>query len=233
MKNQNGFGAKSIHNLTDSDTPSNHRKYSWKTSRCTNFVCRFLRGIWFHTQREDVVNIASIWSLQRNFYRYDDALQKHVSNGSLTRWWYLLGDTFIQYLFIICLNYVLLTSIKDNGFVGFRCKTTRKYTCPNQIDWSNKQKASVSTWTQIKQNSRVLNKIETLHASEIRRSVLIPRQQYLINWNICQHTQREKSSLLLAGIRSYANLTLLIKLNWNPSKLWPCRYYCMAVTHGL
>ena len=47
-------------------------------------VCGFLQDIQFHTQRKDGVNTTCIWSLQRNFYHYKDALQKHKSRGLLT-----------------------------------------------------------------------------------------------------------------------------------------------------
>ena len=57
-------------------------------SRGNTSVWRFLRGIWFHTHEKDGANTSNIWSPQRNCYLYNNALQKHESNGSLTQWWY-------------------------------------------------------------------------------------------------------------------------------------------------
>ena len=53
-------------------------------------VCRFFQVNWFHTQRKDGANTSSLWSLQRNCYRHNDALQKHESQGSLTGWRHIL-----------------------------------------------------------------------------------------------------------------------------------------------
>ena len=53
-------------------------------------VWRFLRCIWFYTQRKDRVNSSSIWSLQRNCYHFNDALQKYESHSLLTQWWHQL-----------------------------------------------------------------------------------------------------------------------------------------------
>ena len=65
---------------------SNHQVSTRKESWGTTVVLRFLESIWFYIQRKDGAKISYIWSSQRNSYSYNDALQKHECNGSLT-WW--------------------------------------------------------------------------------------------------------------------------------------------------
>ena len=50
-----------------------------------------LQVIQSYTRRKDGANTTSIWSLQKNFWRYDDALQKHESDDSITRWRHTLS----------------------------------------------------------------------------------------------------------------------------------------------
>ena len=76
-KNQNGFQRKKF---TTSQILTIHQ-----ILKATLF-CRFLRGIWFHTKRKDGANTSSLWSPQRNCCSQNDALQKHKSQGLLTRW---------------------------------------------------------------------------------------------------------------------------------------------------
>ena len=69
-----------------------------------------------------------IFGHQRNRSSDNDSLQKHQSESTFTRWRHgifdivagvLQGDTLAPYLFIICLDYVLRTSIdkiRENGF---------------------------------------------------------------------------------------------------------------------
>ena len=63
------------------------RKYVQKISR--QHYCSLIskKGIWFSTHRKDGANTASMCS-QRNCYCCNDALQKHESNGLLSRWWH-------------------------------------------------------------------------------------------------------------------------------------------------
>ena len=70
----------------------------------------------------------SIWFPQRNFYCYNDALQKHKSDGDIDFFnivaGVMKGDTLALFLFIICLDYIqtLIDLRKENGFI---LKTTR------------------------------------------------------------------------------------------------------------
>ena len=77
---------RSHHNFIDPYYQSNHRNISGKESRGSTNVCRFLQGIQFYAQREDEANTTYRWSPQRNCFCYNNALQKHESNCSLTRW---------------------------------------------------------------------------------------------------------------------------------------------------
>ena len=62
---------RSIYNITNSINPSSEFV---QKSHGNTIVCKFLQGIWFHTQQEDEANTSSWWSLQRNRYSYNDAL---------------------------------------------------------------------------------------------------------------------------------------------------------------
>ena len=77
------FSEKSIGHITDCNNPLNHQRNSSQMSWGNTTVCRFLRGIWFHTQRKDEATISSSWSPQRKYY--NDAQQKDESQGSLIR----------------------------------------------------------------------------------------------------------------------------------------------------
>ena len=80
-KNQNGFWRKqSISQILTI------RRSSCKKSQGKTIVCGFLQGIWFHTHRKNGANTSSLWSPQRNCQSHNDALQKHKSQGTLTRW---------------------------------------------------------------------------------------------------------------------------------------------------
>ena len=89
---------------------------------------RLYQGLRFHTQREDGANPTSIRPTKRNRSSDNDSLQKHQSESTSpdgdTEYFdivagVLQGDTLTPYLFIICLDYVLRTSIdkiRENGF---------------------------------------------------------------------------------------------------------------------
>ena len=49
-----------LHNLTDSDNPSNNQRGTDKESRGNTIVHRFLQGIRFHIQRKDRANTTCI-----------------------------------------------------------------------------------------------------------------------------------------------------------------------------
>ena len=113
-----------------------HVKKSWGNT----IICRFLQGIWFHSQRKDGANTSSIWSPQRNCYNYNDAQQKYECNGLLT----CNTDFFdivawvlqVPYIFIICLGYVFQTSIdlrKENGLT-LKKAISKQYPTDNTDD---------------------------------------------------------------------------------------------------
>ena len=93
-----------------------------------NTICRLYQGLRFHTQRKDGANPTSIRPTKRNSSSDNDSLQKHQSESTSpdgdTEYFdivagVLQGDTLAPYLFIICLDYVLRTSIdkiRENGF---------------------------------------------------------------------------------------------------------------------
>ena len=91
-------------------------------------ICRLYQGLRFHTQREDGTNPTSIQPTKRNCSSNNNSLQKHQSESTFTGWrhrirWHCsrntTRDTLAPYLFIICLDYMLRTSIdkiRENGF---------------------------------------------------------------------------------------------------------------------
>ena len=82
----------------------------------------------FHPQRENGTNPTSIRPTKRNRSSNNDPLQKHKSKSTFTRWRHGILQHCCRsttrhisppYLFIICLDYVLQTSIdkiRENGF---------------------------------------------------------------------------------------------------------------------
>ena len=91
-------------------------------------ICRLYQGLRFHTQREDGANPTSVRHTKRNRSSDNDSQKKHQSESTFTRWRHGIlrhccssttRDTLAPYLFIICLYYVLRTSIdkiRENGF---------------------------------------------------------------------------------------------------------------------
>ena len=86
--------------------------------------------LWHHKywlSIESLKESTHIRTTKRNRFRHHDPLQKHRSESAFSGWRHkvaivagaLQGDTLALYLFIICLDYVLRTSIdktKENGF---------------------------------------------------------------------------------------------------------------------
>ena len=56
------------------------RRSTSKESRGNTSFCKFLQGIRLHAKSKNGANTSSIWSSQRNCYRYNDDLQKYESN---------------------------------------------------------------------------------------------------------------------------------------------------------
>ena len=116
---------KLLYNLTDSDNQLNHQRNTNKESQGNTTVPRFFQSISFHRQRKDGANTICIWSSLRNYYHYNDALQKHetmvCSPDRITDFLdivtgVLQGDTLAPYLFILSLEYMSINLIKENGF---------------------------------------------------------------------------------------------------------------------
>ena len=110
-------------------------------------ICWLCQSLQFHSQREDGTNPTSIQPTKRNRSSNNDSLQKHQSESMFT--WdteyfdivagVLQGDTLAPYLFIICLDYVLRTSIdkiRENGF-ELKKKSSRRYPAKTITDANN------------------------------------------------------------------------------------------------
>ena len=112
------FSEKPIQNITDSDYPLNFRWSSCKTLQGNTLICRFLQGIWFHTQREQILlaygfpkeTATAIMMLYKN-----TKVKVHSPDGDTDFFDIVAGvlpsDALAPYLFIICLEYVLWMSI--------------------------------------------------------------------------------------------------------------------------
>ena len=145
----------------DSDNPSNYPRNMVNESWGNTIVHRYLQDIWFHTQQKVGANTTCLWSPQRNCYNYNDALQKHESNGSLT-WgryrllWHFCWSfvkRYISTLFVYTLSRLCtlninrsnkknLFHIKKNKRQMISCRNYErhwwssvswKYTSPNRI----------------------------------------------------------------------------------------------------
>ena len=116
---------KSIHDITDFDYPLNSRR-TWKKPRGNNIICRLLQGLWLHTQWKQILlayrllkeTVAAIMMLYKNM-----KVKVCLPDGDTDYFdivaGVLQGDTLAPYLFIICLDDVLRTSIdlmKEKGF---------------------------------------------------------------------------------------------------------------------
>ena len=101
-------------------------------------ICRLYQGLRFHTQRGDGTNPTSIRPTKRNrssnTILFRNTKVKVRSPDGDTEYFdivagVLQGDTLAPYLFIICLDYVLRTSIdkiRENGFELTK-KRSRRY----------------------------------------------------------------------------------------------------------
>ena len=138
-KNQNSF----LRNRsTTSKILTIRRRRARKKSRGNTAVHRFFQGIWFHRQTEDGASTFSTWSPPRNCYSYNDALWKDKNFFAVVAG-VLQGDTLMPYLFILCLNYVLRTSIYQMKENGFTLKKVKKAT----ISWRNYDRCRQRRWS--------------------------------------------------------------------------------------
>ena len=125
---------KLIH-ITDSDNPSNFRRSSYKKLWGNTLICRFLQGIWLHTQRGDRTNTSSVWSPHQKIVAAIMMLYKNTKVKVCS----LVGDsdffdvadvlqvdTLAPYLFLIFLDYVLrmlIDLMKENGFMQKKARS--------------------------------------------------------------------------------------------------------------
>ena len=132
-KKSKRLSKKSLHKLTDSNIIGvRAKKFLGNTT-----VCRFLQDIWFLTHWTHGANNNCIWSSQRNCFRYTDALKNkkaifHSPDRGTNFLDIVAGvfpwDTFAPYLFILSLDYILLTSrdlMKENDFILKKARSRR------------------------------------------------------------------------------------------------------------
>ena len=105
----------SLHKLTGSDHLSYQRRRTSKNIKATLLFSKVFDSI---PRANGGANTSTIWSYQKNFPRYNDALQIYASNGSLTQlrlrllWYYCWSHTR-TYIKVLYFKYLprLQTSI--------------------------------------------------------------------------------------------------------------------------
>ena len=127
----------SIDIFTGSYYLSYQRNSTIKKSWGNTFVCGFLLGIGFHTQSKDGINTIYIWSLPKNCYHYNGALQNRnamvrPSEGDTIFFDFvtgvLQGYSLASYLLITCLNYLNINrSSKRKWFHTPKKQKNRRY----------------------------------------------------------------------------------------------------------
>ena len=114
-----------------SNDSSNHG-ISCKKSRGYTIVCRFLHGIWFHTQGKYGANTSSLWSPQRNYHSQNDTQSKYENQSTLTGWRHGLRhccwSSARRYISSISVNNLprLRTSNVDRSYKGKWLYTKKK-----------------------------------------------------------------------------------------------------------
>ena len=127
--------------ISDSNYLLNHWKCTCKISWGNTIFVEFSKAF-DSIHREDEANTNSIWS-PKETYSYNDALKNtnatvHVSDGN-TNFFDIVIGVLAPYLFIICLDYTLWTSIKDNSFKFKKKAGSRQYpteTMPDADYWT-------------------------------------------------------------------------------------------------
>ena len=168
------------------------------------------------------------------------------------------GDTLAPYLFIICLDYVLRTSIDkiwENGF-DLTKKRSRRYPAktitdadytddiailantPNQAETQLHSLKRVATGIDLHVNALKTEymcfnqagdiSITRRNLSETGRQIHLPRKRCLINRNRHRHATNEG----MESYRSYGNQTWPIKWNAVSSRQRSCRYCYMDALLG-
>ena len=170
----------------------------------------------------------------------------------------LQGNTLAPYLFIICLDYVLRTSIDKIREKGFKLtkKRSRRYSAktitdavyaddivilanaPNQAETLLHSFERAPTGIGLHVNA---DKMEYMcnnqtgdistyrqNLSETSRQIHLPRKQCLINWKGYRHAVNKG----MDSYRSYGNQTWPIKWNAVSSRQRSYRYCCMDALLG-
>ena len=172
---------KSIYNFVDSDDPSNHRRSTCKKSRCDTIGRRFLQSIWLLALGHLLKKTKTM------LYKNKKAMIHSVDrkNKFFRHYCWNFAKRFICGINVFLLNRSTSNddrshkrkmtlrppqknpkqTITSRNYKRHRvCKwssVSSKYTCHSQLPvWSKQQETLASTWPQIKQSSRVLNKKE-------------------------------------------------------------------------
>ena len=139
-KNQNGFRRNRNRSMTSQILTIRRilEGVQTKKPRGDITICRLYQGIRFHSEKEDGTNPTSIRPNKRNRSSNNDSLYKNQSESTITRWRQRILRHCSRstkrghpspYLFIICLEYVLRTSIdkiREHGFELTK-KRSRRY----------------------------------------------------------------------------------------------------------
>ena len=131
-------------------------RYTGKEDQGNTIFCRIFQGISFHTERKDRADTTSIWSYQRNCHCYNDALQKHKSNGLVTWWryWLLqhscwsLTKRYISTIFAYTLPRLHIWISIDLIKRWFHIKKSKKQTIPHR----NYDRCRLSRWPSLLAN---------------------------------------------------------------------------------
>ena len=136
-KNQNGFQGNRSTSLR-----------FWLSIKSSKSMCKKSQGntivcCFFHKQKKYRTNITNIWSHQKNYHLYNDALQKHKSNGFFTHWWYWclqhcpwsLARWYISTIYVYNLPRLWTMNInRSNKSKWFHIKKDKKQTTSHRND---------------------------------------------------------------------------------------------------
>ena len=228
------------------------------------------QGLRFHTQREDRTNPTSIQPTKRNRSSNNDSLQKHQSERTFTRWRHRILRHCCRstarrhaspYLFIICLDYVLRTSInkiRENGFELTK-KRSRRYPAktitdadyaddiallanmPNQAETLLHSLEQAATGIGLHVNAHKTEYMcynQTGNITILDRTSLKLVDKFTYLGSSISSTEKDidtqlmKACTLSIGSRSYGNQTWPIKWNAVSSRQWLYRYCYMDALHG-
>ena len=154
-------------------------------------ICRFLQGIWLHTQREDGAKTSILGFTQRNCCSHKDALyfntKVKVCSPDVNTDFFdivagvLQGDSLAPYQFIICLDYILWMPIdlmKENGFTPKKARS-RWYPVQTITDADYANDIALLTNSLTQAESRLHNLEQA--ASDIGLHVNSNKTEYMCN----------------------------------------------------